>query len=156
MLERGGVSDILLVDIGDAELAFGEEAMNVEPAGVFQAIQGPFHGLSPLPARSAGRELQAGQALPADLDDVKSALRSPVNAHQRDDDPEQWIYLERMLPSEFSYERVKQRWGGGAYRIRYSARGVARGARKSISRRWHSGSTKDFRPRQHFEFGCGM
>ncbi len=37
---------------------------------------------------------------------------------QRDDDPEQWTYLERMLPGEFSYEIVKQRWGGGAYRIR--------------------------------------
>ena len=23
-----------------------------------------------------------------------------------------------MLPDEFSYEMVKQRWGGGAYRIR--------------------------------------
>lgn len=37
---------------------------------------------------------------------------------QRDDDPERWIYLERMMPGEFSYETVKQRWGGGAYRIR--------------------------------------
>lgn len=37
---------------------------------------------------------------------------------QHDDDRERWIYLERMLPGEFSYERVKQRWGGGAYRIR--------------------------------------
>ncbi len=37
---------------------------------------------------------------------------------QRDDDPERWIYLERMLPGEFSYEAVKQCWGGGAYRIR--------------------------------------
>ncbi len=37
---------------------------------------------------------------------------------KRDDDPERWIYLERMLPGEFSYETVKQRWGGGAYRIR--------------------------------------
>ena len=37
---------------------------------------------------------------------------------QRDDDPEKWVYLERMQPGEFSYETVKQRWGGGAYRIR--------------------------------------
>src|SRR3989454_8682021 len=29
-----------------------------------------------------------------------------------------WIYLGRMQPHEFSYETVKQRWGGGAYRIR--------------------------------------
>ncbi|MGH7548798.1 MAG: hypothetical protein ACREMM_11565 [Gemmatimonadales bacterium] len=28
------------------------------------------------------------------------------------------IYLERMRPDEFSYETVKERWGGGAYRIR--------------------------------------
>ncbi len=37
---------------------------------------------------------------------------------QRDDDPEKWVYLERMAPDEFSQEVVKQRWGGGAYRIR--------------------------------------
>ncbi len=37
---------------------------------------------------------------------------------QRDDDPERWIYLERMSPHEFSLETVKLRWGGGAYRIR--------------------------------------
>jgi len=37
---------------------------------------------------------------------------------QRDDDAEQWIYLERMQPGKFSYEVVKQRGGGGAYRIR--------------------------------------
>jgi len=37
---------------------------------------------------------------------------------QRDDDPERWIYLERMEPHEFSFETVKLRWGGGAYRIR--------------------------------------
>lgn len=37
---------------------------------------------------------------------------------RRDDDPERWLYLERMVPSEFCYETVKQRWGGGAYRIR--------------------------------------
>ena len=36
----------------------------------------------------------------------------------RDDDPERWIYLGRMQPHGFSYETVKQRWGGGAYRIR--------------------------------------
>ncbi len=45
-------------------------------------------------------------------------VRVVVLWRQRDDDPEQWIYLERMLPGEFSYEMVKQRWGGGAYRIR--------------------------------------
>ena len=37
---------------------------------------------------------------------------------KRDDDREQWVYLERTQPSEFSYEEVKQRWGGGPYRIR--------------------------------------
>ncbi|MGH7547593.1 MAG: hypothetical protein ACREMM_05400 [Gemmatimonadales bacterium] len=37
---------------------------------------------------------------------------------QRDGDRERWIYLERMLPEDFSMETVKQRWGGGAYRIR--------------------------------------
>ena len=37
---------------------------------------------------------------------------------KRDNDREQWVYLERMQPTEFSYEAVKQRWGGGAYRIR--------------------------------------
>ena len=47
-----------------------------------------------------------------------SRIRVVVLWRQRDDDPEQWIYLERMPPGEFSYEMVKQRWGGGAYRIR--------------------------------------
>ena len=47
-----------------------------------------------------------------------SRVRVVVLWHQRDDDPEHWIYLERMLPGEFSYETVKIRWGGGAYRIR--------------------------------------
>lgn len=37
---------------------------------------------------------------------------------QRDDNQERWIYLERMPPEEFSMETVKNRWGGGAYRIR--------------------------------------
>src|SRR6266581_1893337 len=45
-------------------------------------------------------------------------VRVVVLWRQRDDDAEQWVYLERMQPSEFSYETVKQRWGGGAYRIR--------------------------------------
>jgi len=45
-------------------------------------------------------------------------VRVVVLWRQRDDDPERWIYLERMLPGEFSYEMVKLRWGGGAYRIR--------------------------------------
>ena len=57
-----------------------------------------------------------------DPDDVVRSLRRHVRVvvlwRQRDDDPERWIYLERMLPGEFSYETVKQRWGGGAYRIR--------------------------------------
>ena len=37
---------------------------------------------------------------------------------RREDDRERWIYLERMAPDEFSLESVKNRWGGGAYRIR--------------------------------------
>ncbi len=45
-------------------------------------------------------------------------VRVVVLWRQSDDDSERWIYLERMLPGEFSYETVKQRWGGGAYRIR--------------------------------------
>ena len=45
-------------------------------------------------------------------------VRVVVLWRQRDDASERWIYLERMLPGEFSYEIVKQRWGGGAYRIR--------------------------------------
>ena len=45
-------------------------------------------------------------------------VRVLVLWRQRDDDPERWIYLERMLPGEFSFETVKHRWGGGAYRIR--------------------------------------
>src|SRR6266702_7253822 len=57
-----------------------------------------------------------------DPEDVVRSLAGRVRVvvlwRQRDDDPEQWIYLERMLPGEFSYETVKQRWGGGAYRIR--------------------------------------
>lgn len=45
-------------------------------------------------------------------------VRVVVLWRQRDDEPERWIYLERMLPDEFSLEAVKMRWGGGAYRIR--------------------------------------
>ena|SRR2546426_7891814 len=41
-------------------------------------------------------------------------IRVVVLWRQRDDDSDHWIYLERMLPGEFSYEIVKQRWGGGA------------------------------------------
>ncbi len=52
------------------------------------------------------------------VNDLGRRVRVVVLWRQRDDDPEQWIYLERMLPGEFSYEMVKQRWGGGAYRIR--------------------------------------
>ncbi len=52
------------------------------------------------------------------VNDLRWRVRVVVLWRQRDDDPEQWIYLERMLPGEFSYETVKQRWGGGAYRIR--------------------------------------
>ncbi len=52
------------------------------------------------------------------LQDVRWRVRVVVLWHQRDDDPEKWVYLERMRPEEFSYETVKQRWGGGAYRIR--------------------------------------
>lgn len=37
---------------------------------------------------------------------------------QLDESNKQWVYLERMPPEEFSYEAVKSRWGGGAYRIR--------------------------------------
>lgn len=57
-----------------------------------------------------------------DPEDVVSNLGARVRVvvlwRQRDDDPDRWIYLGRMLPSDFSYETVKQRWGGGAYRIR--------------------------------------
>jgi hypothetical protein len=45
-------------------------------------------------------------------------VRVVVLWRRRDDDAERWVYLERMPPEEFSYENVKQRWGGGAYRIR--------------------------------------
>ncbi len=50
--------------------------------------------------------------------DLGWRIRVVVLWRQSDDDAERWIYLERMLPGEFSYETVKQRWGGGAYRIR--------------------------------------
>ncbi len=52
------------------------------------------------------------------VQDLGRRVRVVVLWRQLDDDPERWIYLERMLPDEFSYETVKQRWGGGAYRIR--------------------------------------
>lgn len=52
------------------------------------------------------------------LQDLERQVRVVVLWRQRDDDPEEWVYLERMVPEEFSYEVVKQRWGGGAYRIR--------------------------------------
>ena len=50
--------------------------------------------------------------------DLGRRTRVVVLWRQRDDDPEAWIYLQRMLPSNFSLEAVKNRWGGGAYRIR--------------------------------------
>jgi len=57
-----------------------------------------------------------------DPEDVVSSLGRRVRVvvlwRQRDDDPERWIYLERMQPHEFSLETVRVRWGGGAYRIR--------------------------------------
>ena len=52
------------------------------------------------------------------LQDVRWRVRVVVLWRQRDDDPERWTYLGRMLPGEFSLETVKQRWGGGSYRIR--------------------------------------
>jgi hypothetical protein len=45
-------------------------------------------------------------------------VRVVVLWRRRDDDPERWIYLERLLPEDFTLETVKDRWGGGAYRIR--------------------------------------
>lgn len=55
-------------------------------------------------------------------DDVVSRLgrRARVVAlwRRHDDDPERWIYLERMAPEAFSMEMVRNRWGGGGYRIR--------------------------------------
>ncbi len=57
-----------------------------------------------------------------DPEDVVRSLGRRVRVvvvwRQRDDDPERWVYLERMEPHEFSLETVKLRWGGGAYRIR--------------------------------------
>lgn len=52
------------------------------------------------------------------VSDLGLRVRVVVLWRQRDDDPEKWVYLERMPPHDFSYEAVKQRWGGGAYRIR--------------------------------------
>jgi len=52
------------------------------------------------------------------VSDLGSRIQVVVLWRQHDDDAKQWLYLERMLPGQFSYERVKQRWGGGAYRIR--------------------------------------
>jgi hypothetical protein len=52
------------------------------------------------------------------IQNLDRRVRVVVLWRQRDDDPERWIYLERMHPGEFSYETVKIRWGGGAYRIR--------------------------------------
>ncbi len=52
------------------------------------------------------------------LQDLKGRARVVVLWRQRDDDPEKWVYLERMLPGEFDLETVKDRWGGGAFRIR--------------------------------------
>jgi len=57
-----------------------------------------------------------------DPEDVVRSLGRRVRVvvvwRQRDDDPERWVYLERMEPHEFSLETVKLRWGGGASRIR--------------------------------------
>lgn len=52
------------------------------------------------------------------VQDLTRRTRVVVLWRQHDDDPEAWIYLERMLPANFSLEAVKNRWGGGAYRIR--------------------------------------
>ncbi len=45
-------------------------------------------------------------------------VRVVVLWRRRDDDRERWVYLERLSPEDFSLEAVKNRWGGGAYRIR--------------------------------------
>ena len=45
-------------------------------------------------------------------------VRVVVLWRERDDDPNRWVYLERISPDEFSFESVKARWGGGGYRIR--------------------------------------
>src|SRR5690349_6329935 len=52
------------------------------------------------------------------VSNLRRHIRVVVLWRQRDDSPDKWIYLERMAPDEFSYETVKQRWGGGAFRIR--------------------------------------
>jgi hypothetical protein len=79
-------------------------------------MQGRLRGDIPEALR---RHNEAQQRDPEDVvRDLGSRVRVIVLWRQRDDDPERWIYLERMLPGEFSYETVKQGWGGGAYRIR--------------------------------------
>jgi hypothetical protein len=52
------------------------------------------------------------------LQNLGRRVRVVVLWRQCYDDPERWIYLERMSPDKFSYEVVKARWGGGSYRIR--------------------------------------
>ena len=65
------------------------------------------------------RHNEEQQRIPEEVvSDLRRHIRVVVLWRQRDDDPENWIYLERMAPGEFSQEIVKQRWGGGAYRIR--------------------------------------
>lgn len=73
-----------------------------------------------------------------DPEDVVRSLARRVRVvvlwRQRDDDPERWIYLERMEPHDFSLETVKVRWGGGAYRIRlFGTWDRARGQEKYIT-----------------------
>src|SRR5437870_4466232 len=77
-----------------------------------------FHKGSRMRTRS-GREIpdalrRHNEEQRRDPEDVVSDLgwrvRVVVLWRQSDDDPERWIYLERMLPGEFSYETVKQRW----------------------------------------------
>ncbi|MGH7568171.1 MAG: hypothetical protein ACREL9_04235 [Gemmatimonadales bacterium] len=52
------------------------------------------------------------------VNNLRRRVRVAVLWRRHDGDRELWIYLERMLPEDFSMETVKQRWGGGAYRIR--------------------------------------
>jgi len=64
------------------------------------------------------RHNEEQQRDPEVVNQLRTRVRVVVLWRQRDDDSERWIYLERMPPDDFSYETVKQRWGGGAYRIR--------------------------------------
>src|SRR5207245_4056551 len=103
VLRGCGVWRVVFVDVGEAKCSLREEAQNIQPPCILEAVQGPLHCLSHLLAGGAGRELQTRQAVPADLDDVPGALWPLVNTHL--------ALLRSSINARMSAWRQRRVWG---------------------------------------------